>query len=207
MHPNPIRSAALAAILALTAATASAGVCDYKPSRLLETMTSPTARANAGAAASTVGHYTLVNAKTGLTLLGTSGVGASATGLVSGAPGFLASAIAVVTAPATIIAGSVTAVALGGYEGACYFAVERVTDPDLVLAILRDMADRADPDRFALEPSGTSDGETLVLGDPDAPDETQRYEVKDLYIADGMLLHRDRFLNTRIGKVIFVDEP
>lgn len=203
--PLPLKPVLLSLIGTLAASSASAALCDYKPSRLLGRM-APTLAEGTANTANAVGHYTLVHAKSGLTMLGTSAASGSAAGLVSGASGFLASAIAVVTAPATIIAGSVTAVALGGYEGACYFAVERVTDPELVVAILRDMEARADPNRFALVTPEDSGELTLVLRDPATPEEVDTYEVRALYIADGMLLHRDRLLNTRIGKVIFIDE-
>ncbi len=197
-------AAAITAVL--LPAAAAAAVCDYKPSRLLGSMVSAANARTGGpaAAAGAVGHYTLVNASSGLTLLGAAG--GTASGLATGASSFLASAIAFVTAPATIVAGSVTAVALGGYEGACYFSVERVTDPGMVTAILRDMETEADPDRFNLvTPQNTGDL-TLVLRDPATPRQVRTYAVRNLYIADGMLLHRDRLLNTRIGKVIFVQE-
>ena len=199
--PMPL---ALAAALLLPAA-GNAAICDYKPSRLLGSMATAANDRTGGpaAAASAAGHYTLVHAKTGLTMLGAVG---GTSGLATGASGFLASTIAFVTAPATIIAGSVTAVALGGYEGACYFSVERVTDPELVTAILRNMEAQADPDRFNLVTPQDTGELTLVLRDPATPEEVETYEVRNLYIADGMLLHRDRLLNTRIGKVIFVDD-
>lgn len=202
--PGAIRTIAATLALVALAAPASAAVCDYKPSRLLSTMTS-SAGGGSGVAGA-VGDYALVNAKTGLSMLGTTALTGGPGAVVSGVSGFLSSAIAFVTAPATIVAGSVTAVALGGYEGACYFAVERVTDRDLVISILRSMEQGADPDRFLLVTPQNTDELTLVLRDPAKPEEVQTYEVRNLYIADGMLLHRDRLLNTRIGKVIFVDE-
>ena len=159
-----------------------------------------------GAVAGAVGEYALVNAQTGLTMLGSAVAEGGVAGLASGASGFLASALGFLTAPATIIAGSVTAVALGSYEGACYFAVERVTDPELVTGILRSMEAGADPDRFILVTPEATGELTLVLRDPATPEEVQSYEVRNLYIADGMLIHRQRLLNERIGKVIFVDE-
>ena len=198
-----IRTIPATLALALAATSASAGLCDYKPSRLLGTMT---ASATGGEVADAVGHYALVNAQSGLSMLGTTALTGGAGAVVSGVSGFLASAIAFVTAPATIVAGSVTAVALGGYEGACYFAVERVTDRGLVVAILRNMEAQADPDRFILVTPENTGELTLVLRDPATPEAVQTYEVRKLYIADGMLMHRDRLLNTRVGKVIFVDD-
>ncbi len=203
MPPSPIMFA-VAATLVLATTAADAAVCDYKPSRLLGTMATAADDRTGGpaAAADALGHYTLVNARSGLTMLGAVG---GTSGLATGASGFLASTIAFVTAPATIIAGSVTAVALGSFEGACYFSVERVTDPELVADILRNMESGADPDRFALVTPQDTDELTLVLRDPATPEEVETYEVRNLYIADGVLLNRDRLLNTRIGKVIFVD--
>lgn len=205
--PSAIQSIAAASVLALGATNATAAVCDYKPSRLLGTMTSPAVNGGTtGSVANAVGQYTLVNAQSGLTMLGQTALTGGTGAVVSGVSGFLSSAIAFVSAPATIVAGSVTAVALGGYEGACYFAVERVTDPALVTSILRNMEAQADPDRFLLVTPENTGELTLVLRDPATPEQVQTYEVRKLYIADGMLLHRDRLRNTRIGKVIFVDE-
>ncbi|MEM7491464.1 MAG: hypothetical protein AAF390_20295 [Pseudomonadota bacterium] len=204
--PTTTKTFLAGAALTVAALPAQAGVCDYKPSRLVGAMASSSATQAATAAAVEAGRYTLVNPQTGLSLLGSATAGGGAAGLASGASGFLASTVAVLTAPATIVAGSVTAVALGGYEGACYFAVERVTDRDTIVEILRDMEAQADPDRFLLVTPENTDELTLVLRDPATPEEVQTYEVRNLYIADGTLLHRDRLLNTRIGTVVFVDE-
>ncbi|MEM7644536.1 MAG: hypothetical protein AAF366_18725 [Pseudomonadota bacterium] len=203
---SPIKSLLAGAAVILPVGLAQAGVCDYKPSRLVGAMAEAPVTQSATNAVVEAGRYTLVNPQTGFSLLGSATAGGSAAGLAGGVSGFLSSAVAVLTAPATIVAGSITAVALGGYEGACYFAVERVTDRDTVVAILRDMEAAADPDRFLLVTPEDTDELTLVLRDPARPQEVRTFEVRNLYIADGTLLHRDRLLNTRIGTVVFVDE-
>lgn len=155
-------------LLSLTAGTilcvlsnpVMAGACDYKPSRWFGGEVAAAVGTTAGTAsavgvtANALGYYTLVHATSGLTMLGSTAAGASAAGtvgIIGGSAGLGASILAVLTAPATIIAGAVTAVAVGGYEGACIFAVERVTDQVTVEAILREMAERADPAFFHLE--------------------------------------------------------
>ncbi|WGH79137.1 hypothetical protein [Jannaschia ovalis] len=196
----------LVTALLTAAGPAQASLCDYKPSRLISAMAASEAAGTVGTAAVQAGRYTLIGPEGSNLLTAASSAGAAASGLAAGVSGLLAGAAAVVTAPVTIVAGSVTAVALGGYEGACYFAVERVTDRDRVEAILRNMEAGADPDRFALVTPEATGELTLVLRDPATPEAVGTYEVRNLYIADGTLLHRDRLLNTKLGQVVFVDD-
>ncbi|WP_143529905.1 hypothetical protein [Salibaculum halophilum] len=190
----------------LASGTAYAEICDYKPSKLAgQTVTSAAAAAGGSAAAAgaglkAAGYYTLVHSASGLTMLGSTAAGASAagtTGIIAGSAGFGATVASVVTAPVTIVAGAVTLVGVGAFEGACYFQVERINDPFQIKRILESVAIN-DP---AISISDKNDGPELVL---DFEDGTERYMIRDLYIADGNLKHRDWFFNTDLGPVAFV---
>lgn len=100
-------------------------------------------------------------------------------------------------APATIIIGAITAVAIGGFEGVCYFKIERVTDPYQMMGIIESIAAQ-DPDISIAE---TPDGPVMVMT---SDGEEKRYLIRKLYIADGDLKHRDWFLNTNLGPVAYV---
>ncbi|CUH35871.1 hypothetical protein JSE7799_01160 [Jannaschia seosinensis] len=215
MKKVPMKGAALVAAFFLPASMSQAKICDYKPSRLIGGATSAivggavSATASAGVVTNALGYYTLVHATSGLTMLGSTAAGSSAAGtvgIIAGTGGVIGSALAFVTAPATIVVGAVTAVALGGYEGACYFKVERVTDRKAIVAIVENMAQRAEPDYFRLISPRGLDERFLVVRDVTNPEIVNRYDVDKLYIADGVLKHRDSFMNTTIGKVLFIDE-
>ncbi|MDP4990733.1 MAG: hypothetical protein NWQ37_05950, partial [Marivita lacus] len=103
-----------------------------------------------------------------------------------------------------------TAVALGGYEGVCHFQVERITDYDEILYIVSNLSANSDPTMFTLIPEG-SPYVTLRGRDAIATANKVRvastgigpfiFDVENLYIADGTLMHRDRGRNTVIGEV------
>lgn len=203
--------AALTLSLALCVpAQAHAAACDYTPSRLFD-QTTQTSETGTLAAEDQTGGYTLLAAKSGEPLLGRAIAGRSATelaGAASGAGGVLSTLASIAAAPVTLIAGAVTAVAVGGFEGVCYFSVERVTDPDALLPILRDMERNANPEYFWLETPEDADTPVLYVRDLEDANTLASYDVSRLYIGDGMLRHRDRGLNTAIGRVIYLEvEP
>ena len=146
----------------------------------------------------------------GSTLAGASGAGTM--GIIGGS-GFAASVLAVLTAPITLLIAGGTAVTVGGLEAGCYFVDERITDEKEVLAILRQVALTANEDYFKL--FDVSDEEAAETGTvsrvriPDADGKYQFYEVSNLYIVNGELLHRDWFLNTSLGNIAaaLVTEP
>lgn len=128
-----MRLLALFLLTVLFAHQALAGVCDYRPSKLLGKEATTTVAGASGTAAVTgaglkaAGFYTLTHATTGATMLGSTAAGASAagtTGIIAGSAGFLGSAAAVVMSPFVVIPAAVTAVGLGVYEGGCYLASE-----------------------------------------------------------------------------------
>jgi hypothetical protein len=153
------------------------------------------------------GLYFLPHATSGTLMLGSTLAGASAAGTIGiiGGSGFAASVLAVLTAPFTIIAAAGTAVAIGALEAGCYFSDERITSEDQVLSLLRQVALTANEDVFKLfDVSKSEAAETGVVSRVRIPDEEgtyQFYDVADLYVVNGELLHRDWFLNTSLGNI------
>lgn len=190
----------------LASGPAYAEVCDYKPSKLVGAAASTAAATFGGGAMAAgvglkaAGYYTLVHSASGLTMLGSTAAGASAagtTGIIAGSTGIGTLVAGVLMAPVTIFVGAVTLVAVGSYEGVCYFQIERVTDPTQVRGIIESVAIN-DP---AVSITETEDGSAMVL---DIPDGKESYLIQNLYIADGDLMHRDWLWNTNLGPVAFV---
>lgn len=146
----------------------------------------------------------------GSTLAGASGAGT--VGIIGGS-GFAASVLAVLTAPITLLVAGGTAVTVGGLEAGCYFVDERITEEEQVLAILRQVALTANEDYFKLfDVSVEEAAETGTVSRVRVPDQDgkyQFYDVSNLYIVNGELLHRDWFLNTSLGNIAaaLVGEP
>ncbi len=195
--------AILATLLLVSVAPtqAAAGACDYKPSALVGSareVASAGLRQGAVAAAEgarAAGHYALMHPGAGLTMVTSAAPGAS--GLAAGAAGMIGTVGAILTAPISLTVGAVTFGAVGAYEGLCYFSVERVTDEAEVRRILESIAER-DPNVRVL---AGADGDRLELRQGS---ERQVYPLKKLYIADGVLRHRDWLLNTNLGEVAWV---
>lgn len=182
-----------------------ADVCDYKPSKLAGEAASAIAAGVggsvvvAGAGMKAAGFYTLVHAGSGLTMLGSTAVGTSAAGTVgimAGTAGAAGTVAAILMAPVTIAVGAATAVAVGGFEAACYFQVDRVTDPKTVESILISVAQHDASVAVLPDPKG------LVLRLGQEKGSYQYYLVENLYIADGHLKHDDWFLDTDLGAVV-----
>lgn len=192
----------LGVFLAFAVSTpAAAAPCDYKPSILAgkagEAISSG-ARQGAAAVVDGVkagGHYVLVNPASGLTFLSTASSGAS--GIASGASGVVTTIGTILMAPVSLTVGAITFGAAGAYEGLCYFKVERVTDEAEVLRILDEIA-LFDPNVRIVSDGGDKRLEMIRGGDKES------YLVRKLYIADGVLKHRDRFRNTNLGAVAFI---
>ncbi|WP_417722243.1 hypothetical protein [Salipiger sp.] len=210
-----IRTLCLGAVLSLVWSTnAFAGVCDYRLSALVSPAAAASALTASGAGA-TVGPtamalgglYFFPHATSGTLMLGSTLAGASGAGTIGiiGGSGFAASALAILTAPITLLVAAGTAVTVGGLEAGCYFADERITEEEEVFAILRKIALTANEDYFKL--FDVSDEEAAETGTvsrirvPDEEGEYQFYDVENLYIVNGELLHRDRFFNTSLGNI------
>lgn len=212
-----MRPILVAAFLAVPMSV-QADLCDFRPS-LLASKAGQAAKTTAGAVASVategvraVGVYTLENPVSGISMIstGVSSAAAAGSSVAAGAGGALTTASAVATAPVTIAVAGLTAVALGSYEGVCYFRQERITDYDEILYIVSNLSANSDPTMFRLIPEGT-DYVTLKGRNAIASDDKVRiaatgvgpfiFDVKNLYITDGVLMHRDAGRNTVIGNV------
>jgi hypothetical protein len=202
------RVSILAATAVAFAGGAHAEVCDYTPSSLVgKTATTigttiAGSTAAAGVSLQAAGYYTLVHAGSGLTMLGSTAAGASAAGtagILAGTGGVVGTIGAILMAPATIIIGGITIIGVGAFEGACYFQVERITDPYEVRKVIESVASQDE----AVSVVQTDDGDAMsltVLG------QTETYLLRDLYIADGQLKHRDFGPNTNLGPILFASE-
>ncbi len=111
--------------------SAIAGVCDYRPSKLIGGKTTGAVAGGAGATAAAgvgmkaAGIYTITHATTGATMLGSTAAGASAagtTGIIAGTGGVLGSIGAAIMSPFVLIPAAVVAAGVGAYEGGCYLA-------------------------------------------------------------------------------------
>ena len=210
-----LRKLCLSKILSLVWVTsASSGVCDYRLSQLVSpaaataVVTAGGAGASVGPAAMAVGGlYFFPHAASGSLMLGSTLAGASGAGTVGiiGGSGFAAGVLAVLTAPITLLTAAGTAVTVGGLEAGCYFVDERITEEEAVLAILRQVAPTSNEDYFKLfDVSDEETAETGAVSRVRIADENgvyQFYEVENLYIVNGELLHRDWFFNTRLGNI------
>jgi len=190
----------------LLSGPAWAAVCDYKPSKLVGEAASTAAAAVGGGAAAagvglqTAGYYTLVHSTSGLVMLGSTAAGASAagtTGIIAGSAGAGATVASILMAPATIVIGAITIVGIGSYEGACYFQIERVTDPFQVRTVVESIAANS-PEASITD---TADGPVLIV---DRDENKENFMIRNLYIADGYLMHRDWLKNTNLGSVAYV---
>jgi hypothetical protein len=202
-------SALAVGMAGLAASQGMAGVCEYKPSAWIgqsgstAVVTATGGTAITGMAAQAAGFYTLVHATSGLTMVGSTLAGSSAAGtigIIGGTGGAVGTAAATVMSGPVIVVTAVAAVGLSGFEVGCLFTVERVTDYDNVLAFMQEVANHADPDLFRI---GTMvDGRAAIIISDGS--ERASYPVEELYIADGVLKHRDWFLNTTIAEVAWV---
>ena len=207
----------LTAILAMQSGPAFAGACDYRPSNLMgggassAVATGGSALAAVGVGAKAAGFYTLTNAITGATMLGSTAGGVSAAGTVGimgGTAGAIGTVASFVMAPATIVIGAVLGVGVGAYEGVCYFTVERVDNSEVLEGIVDNLAENSDPEYLRI--ATVEDTKLLLIAT--AHDDSgkavgwEQYEIAKLYIEEGMLKHSDLGPNTKIGKVAMVQQ-
>ena len=208
----------LACITAIFGSTALADVCDYRPSNLIGSLgtgalgTAGAGVAVAGAGAKAAGFYTLTHAVTGATMLGSTAGGASAAGTVGimgGTAGAIGTIGAILMAPVTIAAGVVIGAGTAIYEGACYYTIERVEDPKIIMKILEDLDRQSDDKYFELQKNGIGSGAIYVATKVDEFGKVlkrTRYSIEKLYIEEGVLKHKDWGPNSQIGRVGYVDE-
>jgi hypothetical protein len=185
-------------------------LCDYRPSVIAGAAS--TGAGKAAAAGETAirdsGFYTLVYNESGFTLLGSTLASTAATGtvgIITGAGGVLGTVGAVLMAPATLIAGGVALVGVGGLEAACYFTDERVTEYDAVLALMEHFAANHPEDRFALVRGMEGRNDDAILIWNARQGEQDRYLVSELYVVNGTLMHRRMGPNRNLGQITYVD--
>jgi hypothetical protein len=102
--------------------TAFAGVCDYRPSKVVAAGSSLIAATSA--IMKTVGLYSLTN-PAGATMLGSTAAGSTAAGtagILGGTSGIIGTIGTVLLSPAVLITSGVVAVGSVVYEGVCYFS-------------------------------------------------------------------------------------
>jgi len=189
-----------------------ADACDYRPTQLM---------GNAGAAATlavgaapvsisssmgAAGYYTLVHSTGGYVMFGSVAAGTSGAGtvgIIAGSQGLAASIVAFLSGPIVIGTGIVLTVASSGYEGVCFFADERITDYEEVYAAMQLVASTSDPELFSIL-EGRVEGETALLHMQDPGGQIIIYDIDNLYIVNGTVMHRDWFRNTTVGFMAIV---
>ena len=175
---------------------AEARVCDYRPTEMLRSGAVTGAIGTAtDFAVKADGIFTLTNAVTGASLMGTGAAGGTLAQITATATSALA-------APGAAVAGAVALVGLGAYEGLCFFGDERITDYGEVLGVMEAIALSADPAFFRVEPGPAGRDEAVVILGDGRGVETG-YPVRRLYIANGVLMHRNWGVNTALGNVGF----
>lgn len=204
----------LACVSVFVGSATFADVCDYRPSNLigsLETGALGTAGAGvavAGAGAKAAGFYTL----TGATMIGSTAGGASAAGTVGimgGTAGAIGTIGAILMTPVTIAAGVVIGAGTAIYEGACYYTIERVEDPKIIMRILEDLDRQSEDEYFELQKNGIGSGAIYVATKVDEYGKVlkrTRFGIEKLYIEEGVLKHKDWGPNSQIGRVGYIDE-
>lgn len=181
----------VAAAFTAVSGAAHAGPCDYKPSQLAAMAANSLSNGATTDVARQAGHYALLHPGTAASAATT------AAGAVAGATAQIGSVGAILMAPVALTVGSVAAAGGALFEGACYFQVERITEPEQVRQVLADVA--ANDPRATLVPA--AEGESLEIN---IGGEVQSYDVARLYIVDGRLKHRDRLRNTDLGPIVLV---
>lgn len=219
------KTLSFSAALSLVCATSSfSAACDYRLSQLVGLSASAATVAVSGAVGAGAGKGAMVlgglyffpHATSGTLMLGSTLAGASGAGTIGiiGGSGFAASVLAVLTAPVTVVVAAGTAVTVLSLEAGCYFVDERITkEEEEVLAILRQVAKTSNDDYFRLfdvtEEEAAETGTVSRVRIPDKKGKYQFYEVENLYIVNGELMHRDWFLNTSLGNIAaaLIEEP
>jgi hypothetical protein len=194
-------------VLAFTATASIADVCDYRPSAVagdfltgLATGVASVA-STAGVALKGAGFYTLAHATTNATMLASTAGGVSAAGTVGimgGTGGLIGGTASVLMAPAMIVAAGATAAGTVVYEGGCYFFGPKeglVDDFDEVLSHLTALSSITDIDQFSIY-SPPDDPTRIGIFIKNSDGSAYHYLVDELYIQDGVVMHR-RFFGDR----------
>ena len=208
----------LASIIGATIATSSfAGICDYRPSELIGSAgtaavaTGGTSVATVGMAGNAAGFYTLTHAATGATMLGSTLGGTSAAGtigIMGGSAGVVGSTAAVLLAPATIVSAVVITGGVLAFEGTCFYVDnDFITDEAQILKIAQIF--RETSDRGSISLNLTEEGwilgmATISTGSSSKHGDWDYYNLKNLYVFHGNLMHSDWGLDTVITEIDFL---
>lgn len=190
----------------VVASQASAEVCDYRLSQLIGGGGAATAIGSAGGVAAggaafhAAGLYIIVHSTSGLTMLASTAAGASAAGTVgilSGTAGALGTVGAIVSAPVTMLAAGGAALGAGAVEIGCYFGDDRITEYEDVLRVVRLAAGAMPQEVFQLFELSRPERSAYIRVDMGGVTR-ERFDVDNLYIVNGRLIHRDWGPNTVI---------
>jgi len=125
------KQCALLLTVGMLSNAAIAGVCDYRPSKVVgdgltkSVATGASATAVAGVGMKAAGYYAITHATTGAAMLGSTAAGTSAAGtvgIIGGSAGAVGTVGAILMSPFVIIPAAVVAGGIGVYEGSCYLA-------------------------------------------------------------------------------------
>ncbi|QPM92117.1 hypothetical protein [Pseudooceanicola algae] len=198
-----MKTSAIVTALLLLPAAVSAKACDYRPTKIFRSDGggSVTARAaDAGVSGAVEGFYTLVNVSSGATMLGAGATAAS--GVAAAATSGAAAASAIALNPFVWVPALVAGVGGGTFEAVCAYMVdERITDYDEVMTLMRGFEASADPAYFELVDGVLSP----FIRIRDMDNSWVSYNVEDLYVVEGILMHRKFGRNTKIGRVVLVE--
>lgn len=190
----------------LAAPRADAEICEYRLSSLLGT----TAATGVGAVSRTLavsplafegaGFYLIAHSTSGAIMIGSTAAGTSAAGtvgIIGGTGSGLGAAVAVVTSPFVTVPAAVAALATAGLEVGCYFQDERIDDPVMIYTLLQSIVAGAPATQIGLFILSNE----IWLRVADETGTQQVFRVRDLYLVNGELMHRDWFTNSSLGYV------
>ncbi|WP_323037933.1 hypothetical protein [Pararhodobacter sp.] len=192
---------------------AAASLCNYRLSNMIPRQESPAveaARDTVGLRDETGGMvFVMFNPSTGETRVGSTDAGRQG----NADDGFVARTARVLGAAVAVVAGDSPLVTAGGavlgagLEAACFLRDDRVSDYDEVLEVLRAVDASMPPDLFALIEPGESRRDAYVLLSRNDGYDLSEYQVRDLYIVNGQLRHRNWGVNDIVGDITVFMRP
>ncbi|MDQ2067503.1 hypothetical protein Q9295_14080 [Xinfangfangia sp. CPCC 101601] len=206
---RPILSSIL--LLGLSAGLAQADVCDRRLSDTIAARAPLLAAAAADAALTgrpapgAEDFLTLVDDRTGLSMVGAVVAGAKAASALGAAETALGAGATVLSSPALGMAAGVAVLGLVGVEGVCYFKAERITDYYEVLAVLAAIHETADRDFFQLQLGPPRKKAAVVEIWDSKASVRKQYKVADLYLTKGELRLNRWGPNRSLGQLMQFD--
>jgi hypothetical protein len=200
----------LTSVVLLLGNGALAGVCSYRPSQIIGGAGAAAIAATGGTTAvvgsglKVAGFYTLTHSVTGATMLGSiagGASGASTVGIMGGTGAGIGAVASALMAPVVVGTAAFVAIGTAGFEGACFFTDERITEYPEVLAKLQAVATVVADSHFSIEKAESPSEALLVM--KTVTGERVVYAVQKLYIVNGVLMHRDWFRNSVLGSLVY----